>query len=51
VLGQVEPASRLQIAVSSLGDAERAAATFDTTKAQAAADEALGALRAAAGAN
>jgi hypothetical protein len=48
-LGQVEQASRLQIAISSLGDAQRAAAGFDTTKAQAAADQALGALRAAAG--
>jgi hypothetical protein len=47
-MGQIERASRLQIAVSSLGDAERSAATFDTTKAQAAADQALGALRAAA---
>jgi hypothetical protein len=45
--GHVEQASRLQIAISSLGDAQRAAAGFDTTKAQAAADQALGALRAA----
>jgi hypothetical protein len=50
-MGQVEQASRLQIAISSLGDAQRSAAGFDTTKAQAAADQALGALRAAAGAN
>ena len=50
-LGQVEQASRLQIAISSLGDAQRSAAAFDTTKAQAAADQALGALRAAAGGN
>ena len=48
-LGEVEQASRLQIAISSLGDAQRAAASFDTTKAQAAAEQALGALRAAAG--
>jgi hypothetical protein len=48
-LGQVEQASRLQIAISSLGDAQRAAAAFDTTKAHAAAAQALGALRAAAG--
>jgi hypothetical protein len=46
--GQVEQASRLEIAISSLGDAGRAAVSFDTTKAQAAADQALGALRAAA---
>ena len=45
--GQVEQASRLQIAIASLGDAERAAAAFDTTKAQASADQAFGALRAA----
>lgn len=50
-LGQVEQASRLQIAISSLGDAQRAAAGFDTTKAQASADQALGALRTAAGGN
>ena len=50
-MGQVEHASRLQIAISSLGDAQRSAAGFDTTKAQAAADQALGALRAVAGAN
>lgn len=48
-LGQVEQAGRLQIAISSLADAQRAAAGFDTTKAQAAAEQALGALRAAAG--
>ena len=48
-LGQVEQASRLQIAVSSLGDAQRSATAFDSTKAHAAADQALGALRAAAG--
>ena len=48
-VGQVEQASRLQIAISSLGDAQRAAAGFDTTKAQSSADQALGALRAAAG--
>jgi hypothetical protein len=48
-MGQVEEASRLQIAISSLGDAQRSAAGFDTTKAQASADQALGALRAAAG--
>jgi hypothetical protein len=47
--GQVEQAGRLQIAISSLGDAQRAAAGFDTTKAQASAEQALGALRAAAG--
>ena len=48
-MGQVEQASRLQIAISSLSDAQRSAAAFDTTKAQASADQALGALRAAAG--
>jgi hypothetical protein len=48
-LGQVEPASRLEIAVSSLGDAQRAAAAFDTTRAQASADQAIGALGAASG--
>jgi hypothetical protein len=48
-LGQVEQASRLQIAISSLGDAQRAAAAFDSTRAQAAADQALGALAAVAG--
>ena len=50
-IGQVEQASRLQIAISSLGDAQRSAAGFDTTKAQASADQALGALRAASGGN
>jgi hypothetical protein len=48
-LGQVEQASRLQIAITSLADAQRAATAFDTTKAQASADQAIGALRAAAG--
>jgi hypothetical protein len=48
-MGQIEQASRLQMAASSLGDAQRLAATFDTTKAQASADQALGALRAASG--
>jgi Tfp pilus assembly PilM family ATPase len=50
-IGQVEQAGRLEIAVSSLGDAQRLAATFDTTKAQAAAEQALDALRAASGGN
>ncbi len=50
-IGQVEQASRLQIAISSLGDAQRSAAGFDSTKAHAAADQALGALRAASGGN
>ena len=48
-VGQVERASRLQIAISSLGDSQRSAATFDTTKAQASVEQALGALRAASG--
>ena len=48
-IGQVEQAGRLEIAVSSLGDAQRLAATFDTTKAQAAAEQATDALRAASG--
>jgi hypothetical protein len=48
-IGQVEQAGRLEIAVSSLGEAQRLAATFDTTKAQASAEQALEALRAAAG--
>jgi hypothetical protein len=50
-IGQVEQAGRLEIAASSIGDAQRLAATFDTTKAQAAAETALGALRAASGGN
>jgi hypothetical protein len=48
-IGQVEQAGRLEIAVSSLGEAQRLAATFDTTKAQASAEQALDALRAASG--
>jgi hypothetical protein len=48
-MGQVEQAGRLAVAASSLGDAQRLAATFDTTKAQAAAEQALEALRAASG--
>jgi hypothetical protein len=48
-IGQVEQAGRLEIAVSSLGEAQRLAATFDTTKAQASAEQAMEALRAAAG--
>jgi hypothetical protein len=46
-LGQTEQAGRLEIAVSSLGDAQRLAATFDVTKAQASAEQALSALQAA----
>jgi lipopolysaccharide biosynthesis regulator YciM len=48
-VGQVEQAGRLQIAISSLGDAQRLAATLDTTKAQASAEQALAALQAASG--
>lgn len=48
-IGQIEQAGRLEIAASSLGDAQRLAAMFDTTKAQAAAEQALGALRVASG--
>jgi hypothetical protein len=48
-IGQVEQAGRLEIAVSSLGDAQRLAATFDTPKAHASAEQALGALSAASG--
>jgi hypothetical protein len=48
-IGQVEQAGRLEIAVSSLGEAQRLAATFDTTKAQASAEQALQALRGASG--
>lgn len=48
-MGQAEQASRLETAISSLRDAAQSAATFDTTKAHAAADLALGALQAAEG--
>ena len=48
-MGHVEQAGRLELAASNLGDAQRLAATFDMTGAQAAADQALQALQAAAG--
>ena len=48
-MGQTEQAGRLEIALSSLSDAQRLAATFDVTRAQAAADQAMQALQAAAG--
>jgi hypothetical protein len=48
-MGQTDQAGRLEIANSNLADAQRLAATFDATRAQAAADQAMAALRAAAG--
>jgi hypothetical protein len=48
-IGQIEQAGRLEIAASNLGDAQRLAALLDATKAQAAAEQALGALRVASG--
>ena len=48
-MGQVEQAGRLEIAISELSDAQRASSTFDTVRAQAAADRAVQALRVAAG--
>lgn len=48
-MGQVEQAGRLEIALSHLSDAQQAAAMFDVTRAQFAAEQALGALRAAGG--
>ena len=50
-IGQIEQAGRLDAAASSLGEAQRVAATFDTTKAHAAAEQAIAALRAASGAS
>lgn len=47
--GQVEQAGRLEIALSHLADAQHAAAMFDATRAQFAAEQALGALQAAGG--
>jgi hypothetical protein len=49
-MGQVEQAGRLEIASSSLGDAQRSAAMFDVSKAQAEAEQALQALTAGSGA-
>jgi len=48
-MGQVEQAGRLEVALSHLSDAQRAAAAFDAPRGQAAAEEALKALQAASG--
>jgi len=48
-IGQVEQAGRLEIALSHLSDAQRAAAAFDTAKSQMAAEQAAQALTAASG--
>jgi hypothetical protein len=46
-IGQAEQAGRLEIALSHLSDAQRAASMFDAVRAQAAADQAMQALLAA----
>jgi hypothetical protein len=48
-MGQVEQAGRLEVALSHLSDAQRAAASFDPKRGQAAAEEALKAMAAASG--